>query len=91
MINVICQIHNHIRFFENLQDRLEVDFDKMSDASKQKIFDNFTSLDRLQYEVREQFLEYGYLKNRICLFRILFIFISLNVMLKLCMEVDGFG
>ena len=44
-------MYNHSLFFENLEDRHKVDFDKLSEASKKKIKDNFTTLDRLQHEV----------------------------------------
>merc|ERR1712232_710263 len=50
LYNVAANIHNHQLFFENLENIVYSDYDKMSKSSKKKIEDNFTSFDNLKQE-----------------------------------------
>merc|ERR1712137_1115050 len=51
LFQVASNIHNHNLFFENLENRLRVDYDQMSDYAKEQIQTNFTNLDQLKHEV----------------------------------------
>merc|ERR1712137_374314 len=50
LFQVASNIHNHNQFFENLQNRLQVDYDQMSDYAKEQIQTNFTNLEQLKHE-----------------------------------------